>query len=240
VAGLEVEITRDALLRGRLSLFQPRAGYRVNADALWLAAFARGKKRAIRAIELGAGVGAVGLAALVMGVAERATLVELDPDLVELARRNCEGFEAEAQLVDLEERLPESLTARFDLALANPPYGDPRDATSPDPQRARARTAGEKTLPGFVRAARASLGAKGRACFVYAARDLPRLLELLVASGLEPKRLRLVYARANEPAGVALVEAKPARPGGLRVEAPLVIMNDDGTFTDEARAILEG
>lgn len=240
MAGLEVETTRDALLRGRLSLWQPRAGYRVNVDALWLAAFARGKKRAIHAIDLGSGVGAVGLASLVMGVAERATLVELDPDLVELARRNCEGFAAQAQVVDLEERLPESLTARFDLALANPPYGDPRDATSPDPKKARARTAGEKTLPGFVRAARASLGAKGRACFVYAARDLQRLLELLVTSGLEPKRLRLVHARANEPAGVALVEAKPARPGGLRVEAPLVVMNDDGTFTDAARAILEG
>ena len=40
MAGLEVEITRDALLRGRLSLYQPRAGYRFNVDALWLAAFA--------------------------------------------------------------------------------------------------------------------------------------------------------------------------------------------------------
>lgn len=242
MAGLEVglEVTRDALLRGRLSLYQPRAGYRTNVDALWLAAFAKHEKKAIRAIDLGAGVGAVGLATLVMGVAERATLVDLDPDLVALATRNCEGFEAEAHVVDLEDRLPESLTARFDLALANPPYGDPRDVTSPDPKRARARTAGEKTLPGFVRAARASLGAKGRACFVYAARELPRLLELLVASGLEPKRMRLVHPRANEPARVALVEAKPARPGGLRVESPLVVMNEDGTWTDEARAILEG
>jgi tRNA1(Val) A37 N6-methylase TrmN6 len=243
MAGLEVtglEVTRDALLRGRLPLYQPRAGYRTNVDSLWLAAFARGVRPASHAIDLGAGVGAVGLATLVMGVAERATLVDLDPDLVELARRNCEGFAAEARIVDLERRLPTELAAQFDLVVANPPYGDPRDVLSPDPKRARARTAGENTLPGFVRAARAALGAKGRACFVYSARDLARLLELLAESGLEPKRMRLVHPRASEPARVALVEAKPARPGGLRVESPLVAMNDDGSWTAEARSILEG
>ncbi|MGZ3418811.1 MAG: tRNA1(Val) (adenine(37)-N6)-methyltransferase [Polyangiales bacterium] len=238
MAGLEV--TRDALLRGRLPLYQPRVGYRTNVDSLWLAAFSRGKRRAIRAIDLGAGVGAVGLATLVMGVAERVTLIDIDPDLIELAERNCEGFAADARIVDLEARLPSELTAQFDLVVANPPYGDPRDVTSPDPKRARARTLGENTLPGFVRAARAALGAKGRACFVYSVRDLARLLELLTEVGLEPKRMRLVHPRASEPARVALVEAKPARPGGLRVEAPLIAMDERGEWTAEAREILEG
>jgi tRNA1(Val) A37 N6-methylase TrmN6 len=233
------EVTEDRLLRGRLALLQPKHGYRVNVDALWLAAFARGSKCAERAIDLGCGVGAVGLAAIVTGVARAATLIDVDASIVELATRNAAPFEAEVRRHDLVERLPSDLHGRFDLALANPPYGDPRDPVSPDTYRATARTARPGTLLGFVRAARAALGAKGRACFVYDVRDLATLLELLSGVGLEPKRLRFVHAREELPANVALVEAKPARPGGLRVESPLVAMTSDG-WTEEARAILEG
>jgi len=234
-----MDVTRDTLLRGRLSLLQPKAGYRVNVDSLWLAAFARAERAAANAIDLGAGVGAVGLATVVMGVAERVTLIDVEPRLVELAEENCAGFPAEARLLDLEERLPPELTGRFELVLANPPYGDPRDARSPEPLRARARTATARTLLGFARAARAALGAKGRACFVFPARDLPRLFDHLVQVGLEPKRLRLVHPRAEEPANVALVEAKPARRGGLRVEAPFVTHDEHGEWTNEARAVLD-
>src|SRR5262245_55763877 len=62
-------VTQDALFDGALTLFQPARGYRVNIDALLLAAFAARGRRARRAIDLGAGVGAVGLSLLYLRAA---------------------------------------------------------------------------------------------------------------------------------------------------------------------------
>ncbi len=240
-----LEVREDALLRGRVPLRQPARGYRVNVDALWLAAFARASRPAARALDLGAGVGAVGLVLAVSQAAERATLLEIDAALSTLAGENARGCgvadRVEVCEADLLRGLPRELWHAFDLVVANPPYGL-EHATRPiaDARKARARVGASGTLEAFVRASRAALGAAGRACFVYPAGELARLLVGLREVGLEPKRLRMVHPLVDRPAAVVLVEAKPARRGGLRVAAPLVAMRAPGEWTDEARAILEG
>ncbi len=232
-------VTHDAFFRGRLVLAQRRRGYRTNVDALWLAAFAAGRKPA-RVLDLGSGVGIVGLALYVNGHAREVAAVDVDDEVLALARDNGAraGLGVETVLADLRSALPRALWSRFDLVVANPPYDT--TAPSPDAARARARTGDRETLTGFVRAARAALSAESRACFVYPVRELARLLGSLRAVGLEPKRLRLVHPLPDEPASVALVEAKPARPGGLRVEPPLVAMTAPGVWSAEARSILDG
>jgi tRNA1Val (adenine37-N6)-methyltransferase len=244
-AGDDPTVTHDALLRGRVVLVQPRDGYRANVDSLWLAAFARGKKVARAAIDLGAGSGAVGLAALAMGVAERVSMVDVDPEAIARARASCiaSGLDARAECAaaDLTAPLDASLRGRFDLALANPPYAELPDARpSPNQARARARTAPAGTLRGFLRAARQALGGGGRLCVVYPARAVEALFEELAGVGLEPKRLRFVHPLPDAAARVVLVEAKPARPGGLRIEPPLIAMEAPGRWSDEARAIVDG
>jgi tRNA1(Val) A37 N6-methylase TrmN6 len=227
-------------------LAQPKAGYRANVDALWLAAFAARSwpppKRASRLLDLGAGVGTVGLALLFGDAASNATLIDLDPDLVELARRNADdagfGASVEAAVLDLRSDLPASFRGQFDLVVANPPFH--LAPPSPDPAKARARTAEPTTLRGFARAARAALGRAGRACFVHPAAEIERLFAHLAEVGLEPKRMQLVHPFPDAPASVALVEGKPGRPGGLRVEPPLVAMRAPGLWTDEASRVLEG
>ncbi|MBI2394852.1 MAG: methyltransferase [Deltaproteobacteria bacterium] len=244
------QVTVDTLWGGRLPIAQRAVGYRTNVDALWLAAFAAagasaaGAKPARACVDLGAGVGVVGLALVVDGAARGATLLEIDPALVELARRNAEAAHV-ADRVDVRESdlrgpLVDSLRHRFDLVVANPPWAARPTRPSPDAAKARARTADPATLPGFVRAARAALGAAGRACFVYPATELPHLFRALREVGLEPKRLRLVHPLPDAPARAALVEAKPARPGGLRVEAPFFAMRAPSIWSDEATRIIGG
>ena len=57
----EAETSEDAVLGGRLLLRQPRAGHRVGHDAILLAA-AISARGGDHAVDLGAGVGAAGLA----------------------------------------------------------------------------------------------------------------------------------------------------------------------------------
>lgn len=236
-----MSVTHDALLDGRLRLAQPAEGYRVNVDAVWLAAFAAdGAKPPRHVVDLGAGVGAVGLSLAAVG-APRVTLVELDPALAALARVNAAPFGAVVHEGDVRDLVaPNDLAATADLVVCNPPYfveGQSRPAAA---RHARARLGEAGLLTAFVRAARRTLGAAGRACFVHPVGALPNLLEALSTAGLPPKRLRLVHPLPDRAASVALVEAKPARPGGLRVLPPLLAMTTGGAWSDEARALLAG
>lgn len=212
--------TTDTLLGGALRLLQPKAGYRVNIDSLLLVDFA-GERRVDRLVDLGAGVGAVGLLALERGLARRALLIEADAALVALARENLRlsGFEGEARELDLSRtRLRESAVP---LILCNPPYF-PAHSHRPAPSAARASARSGELGP-FLAAASSALARKtGRAVFSYPAPQLPELLQQAARVGLVAKRLRFVHARADQPARLALIELRAARAGGLRVEPPLV------------------
>jgi tRNA1Val (adenine37-N6)-methyltransferase len=238
-------VSEDALFGGRIALFQPApgVGYRANVDALLLAAFAGQHRRGVKnAVDLGAGVGAVGLSLFHLGVAERVEFVERDRALAALCQQNLEanGFaERGAVFVgDLEHPLgtiaPELLHAAG-LVVANPPYVAHardgralRDARSGPRQRAR-----HGDLAPFVRGAADALGKRGRACFVYPAHALLDVTTLGRAVGLEPKRLRFVHGKADRPARVALIELAFGRPGGLVVETPLIETARDGRPTEE-------
>ena len=235
-------ITEDALLDGKLALLQPADGYRVNVDALLLAAFAATGPFAKLAVDLGAGVGAVGLVLYRVGAASSIHLVEREETLSELARENLarSGARGEAHRLDLaRDRLPALLRERADLVVCNPPYfsdGSVRAQKHPLTKKARTGSLG----PFVEAAARALRGTRGRAAFAYPARSLAELFAASARAGLVPKRLRLVHAHADDPARLALVELRRAKPGGLVVEAPLVEWAGQHERSPELEAIVAG
>jgi tRNA1Val (adenine37-N6)-methyltransferase len=233
--------THDTLFAGRIALAQPARGegYRVNVDALLLAHFARRPGRGANlAFDLGAGVGAVSLALLYWNAVARVVLVENDPSAAALARENLVTHEwtdrSEVMETDVS-RAARELRGEAQLVVCNPPYFAPgRGRAAEVPARGRARS-GE--LGVFVEAARTLLGRRGRACFVYPARELATLLQTLRAHGLEAKRLCSVRATEAEPARVVLVEAMPAKPGGLLIERDWVERDGLGVSAPIARLL---
>src|SRR5215471_4486521 len=129
--GMPVEATQDALFGGSVVLFQPPrgAGYRTNVDALLLAGFAaRSGKAAAVAFDLGAGVGAVGLSLLRLGVARRVVLVEVDEQPAAMARRNLDanGWTDLGEVVRADVRdVARSRRGQATLVVCNPPYVAP-------------------------------------------------------------------------------------------------------------------
>jgi tRNA1Val (adenine37-N6)-methyltransferase len=231
----------DTLFGGRVVLHQPArgGGYRVNVDALILAAFAAARGRARFAADLGAGVGAVALGLLHLGGATRVLLVERDRAAADLARANlvANGWHDRGEVV-CEDVAAAARAHRgtADLCVCNPPYVRPGRGRTPAPARAHARSG---ALGPFTAAARTLCGRRARACFVYPAHELAALFAELRAAGLEPKRLRLVHAAAGRDARIALVEAQPGKAGGLRLEPPLV-ERDAGGLSREMRALVGG
>lgn len=234
------ETTTDALFGGALTLVQPRRGYRVNVDALLLAAFAAQGRTARLAVDLGAGVGAIGLALAWTRSAKRVVLVEREDALVALARENLARSAALGDAVsrDLEsDGLPRELAQKADLVVCNPPFF-PAHAGTPSK---RSRSSRHGALEPFVLAARAALsGPRTRAAFCYPARALGELLACARDARLLPKRLRLVHATHAEPARLALVELRIAKPGGLIVEPPLIEWQSPRVRSAELARIVAG
>jgi tRNA1Val (adenine37-N6)-methyltransferase len=234
--------TNDTLFGGKVALAQPARGdgYRVNVDALLLADFARRGGRARVAFDLGAGVGAVALALLHWDAVERVTLVEVDADAATLAKANLDanGWSDRGDvLTDDVLHATRAHRGEARLVVCNPPYFPPgRGRPASGAARGRARS-GE--VGAFVEGARVVLARRGRACFVYPARELAALLETLRAKGLEPKRLRFVRATSTEAARVVLVEAMAAKPGGLVVE-PECIEREGKAPSAEVTQIVAG
>lgn len=233
-------MTRDTLFGGAVTLHQSARGegYRANVDAILLAAFSfsRRARAAKRAVDLGAGSGAVALSLLHLGGAEHVTLVEIDPASATLAEANlaANGWKEQGRVLVGNVDALGSLDA--DLVVCNPPYVAPGKGRVPaHPGRARART-GE--LASFVRGARRVAGRRARICFVYPAASLFDLAGAMSSAGLEIKRARLVHADAGAPARVVLVEALAAKPGGLVIEPPLFEREGKG-YGEELRALLE-
>ncbi|HEX5509497.1 MAG TPA: methyltransferase, partial [Pseudolabrys sp.] len=147
--------TEDAVLGGRLRLRQPRKGHRFGHDAILLAA-ATPAYPGEHAVELGAGVGAAGLALASRVERLSVTLVEVDPLLARLAAENAAtngcGDRVNAVVADV---------ARLDLAagsadrvLMNPPFNDPaRQNVSPDAGRRLAHSTAADTLTIWIEAA---------------------------------------------------------------------------------------
>jgi tRNA1Val (adenine37-N6)-methyltransferase len=226
-----------------MALAQPARGegYRTNVDALLLADFARRAPRSARvAFDLGAGVGAVGLALLHWDAVGRVVLVEIDATAARLARENAaaNGWSDRAEVVHADvARAAREWAGEAHLVVCNPPYFAPGQGRAPkSAAKARART-GE--LAAFVTSARTLLGRRGRACFVYPAREMVALLATMRAAGLEPKRLRAVHATKDGAARVVLVEAMAAKAGGLVIEAALV-ERDGARPSDEVARIVAG
>jgi tRNA1(Val) A37 N6-methylase TrmN6 len=233
--------TTDSLYDGAITLRQPARGYRVNVDAVLLAAFAAAGRHAKFAVDLGAGVGAVALGLHHLRAASRVGLVERERGLLDLASENTGRAKLETELFccDLAGGLPEELRQRADLVVSNPPFFAPTSGR-PSEEGAKMRARFGELDPFLTGAATAVNGPRARVVFVYPARELARFLATAERVRLVPKRLRLVHADSSSPARVALIELQRAKPGGLVIFPPLFEWLEKGVRSAEVEAALRG
>ena len=136
------QITEDAFLGGKLHLRQLKSGHRAGHDAILLAA-ATSARSGDRVVDLGAGVGAAGLALAKRLAGIDLVLVEIDETLAELARGNAvaNAIAADVVVLDVMSAAAEFAAAGLiadsvDVVLMNPPFNDAvRHRASPDKAR---------------------------------------------------------------------------------------------------------
>jgi tRNA1(Val) A37 N6-methylase TrmN6 len=238
--------TEDAVLDGALRLRQPRRGHRVGHDAVLLAA-ACPALPGEHVVDLGAGVGAAGLALAARAREIAVTLVEIDPDLVALATQNAQlnGLAARVKSITLDAVAPARAFAAAGLVpesvarvLMNPPFNDPvRQQTSPDRRRSLAHVAPREALTTWIRTAARLLRPRGTLTLIFRADGLADLIRALDAD-FGAVAILPVYPKPDEPAIRILVRATKASRAPLALLPGLVLNDAGGHPTPEAEAVL--
>jgi tRNA1(Val) A37 N6-methylase TrmN6 len=239
-------VTDDAFLDGRLRVLQPATGYRAGLDGVLLAATVEARPGS-QVLDVGAGVGVVGLCVAQRLPDVRIAMVERDAGLAALARRNVErnglanlARVIEADVVQPLRASPELAAAAesFDHVLANPPFHiEGRGTGSGDPVKAGANAMPAGALDAWVRFMAAMARPGGLLTLIHRAEALPEVLAALDgrfgAIVVVP-----VHPREGEPAVRILVRAVKASRAPLQLRPCLVLHNADHSFRPRIAAVL--
>ena len=223
----EYELQKDETLDGPygLKILQKKKGYRYSQDSLQLVDFALIKKNDV-VIDLGTGCGVMALVLARRGLGKRIIGLEVQTELVELARRsvNLNGFQEKIEIVEGDIKRVKSLftPSSFDYVITNPPYIEAKSGLiSPGSERALARHEILCDMNDVLEAIKYLLKPSKRGSCVYPASRFDDLVIKAKKKRLEPKRVQFVHPSPEEKAELVMVEfIKEGRPG-LEILPPL-------------------
>lgn len=219
-------------------LAQPEGAFRSSADALLLAGFAAsflppGNRDSAPPffVDLGTGCAMAACALALHAPHAVGVGVDVQPELVEAARRNVSALEMDGQLRMLTADVGNLAFLRqgcgmeeATLVMANPPYAvEGQGRPSPQALRQTARCGTADSLHIFCRAARTLLRHHGHCCMVFSAARLGDLLMELRQNGMGARVLRCVHTRPGRDAALVLVAARKNAAEDVRIAPPLVL-----------------
>jgi len=243
---LQQGLTEDAFLGGKLRLRQPKSGHRAGHDAVLLAA-ATPVNPADRVVDLGAGVGAAGLAVAKRVAGIELVLVEADEGLADLARVNARAnaIDAETIVLDVTSDAQTFASAGLhadsvDVVLMNPPFNDPaRHRASPDKAREAAHVATPGMLASWLHAARRILKSGGHLVMIWRADGIAEILSDL-DRGFGSLVILPVHVNVTSPAIRVLVRATKGGRAPTRMLASLILNDEAAESAAAVQSIMAG
>lgn len=237
-------VTLDALT-GSWSIFQRARGHRHSVDDVLTAAYAlEVSPRVTRHLDLGAGIGTVGMLVL-WGMGAEATLVAIEAQSIShrllLANIAHNGLRERAQpmLGDLREL---ALAERFPLITGSPPYFPISAGIVPqDSQKAHARFELRGDVSDYARAAYKHLEPGGWFVFCFPTPQKERALAAVERAGLVVVRLRDVIPRQGLKPLFSLFGCRHSEAAGeCVVDPPFVVRDASGELSAAIQQVRRG
>jgi tRNA1Val (adenine37-N6)-methyltransferase len=240
--------TLDAL-SGHFRIFQLRDGHRFSTDDLLTAWYGTTwGPSAARILDLGSGIGSVGMIAAWRLPGARVVTIEAQEESVRLARKSIEynglGDRYEARLGDFRDSTVLRPDERFDLVLGSPPYFPLGTGLEGDhPQKVACRFELRGDVGDYCLAAARALDDGGVFACVFPEAQRPRVEGAARQASLTVVRERPVVFREGDPPLIALFalsrdgDLPPAHRQRPWREPPLVIRTASGAVHPEYAAV---
>lgn len=240
--------TRDGFLDGRLTLHQPEKGFRAGTDSVLLGAAVSPSTKTL--LDLGSGVGAAGLTAMVHNPDLHAHFVDNSEAALALCAQNIaqNNFAPRANTLHLD--ITANGTARqnaglkqdfYACVIANPPYYDQGTiGTLDDSYKDAAFATPAGTLDQWVKTATASAAQGGEIIFIHRVQCLPELLAAF-QSRIGNIEILPLAPFTGAPATRILIRGIRGAHGPLSLLAPRALHTEKGgPFCREIDDIMRG
>jgi tRNA1Val (adenine37-N6)-methyltransferase len=236
-------LTTDSFFNGCIQVKQNRTGYRFSIDAVLLAWFADPSPDDT-ILDLGTGCGIIPMILAYRYPKVKIYGIEVQEELADIANLNIRGNGMEDRITilcrDIKTIKHEDISGPVDLAISNPPFRKSKSGRiNPNEQRAIARHEIKMTLFDVVETARRMLKPSGRFVIIYPAERMTDILTQMRASGIEPKSIRMISSGKNTEAKMIVVEGKKGGRSGLKIGSPLIIYQENGSYSDEIEKIFK-
>ena len=237
-------LTNDDFLGGKVTVWQPRKGYRAGVDPVLLAAATPAKPRQ-SVLELGCGVGVASLCLAARVPDLQLTGVELQESYATLAQRNfaANAISCDVITADLQQLPADLRQQRFDHVIMNPPYFERTKGSAAANAGRDIAMGGDTPLATWLEVGIRRLAPRGYLTVIQRIERLPEVLA--VATGrLGAIKILPIAGRATKPPNLFLLQARQEGrapfvllPAFVMPQGPAHIGAFD-SYTPEASAIL--
>lgn len=235
----------DFLIKKGLKIIQSPSVFSFSLDAVFLGNFAYLPIQKGKIVDLCTGNGAI---ALILSTRSKADIigVEIQERLHDMAERSVIVNQLENQIKMIKGNIidaPELIGKEtVDAITCNPPYFASKNTHdyNQNEHLAIARHEIHCSLEDVIRTCHSLLKNGGKVSIVHRPNRLIDLISLMKAYKLEPKRLQLIYPNKNKEANMLLIEGVKDGKPDLRILPPVYVHDEDGSYSEEVRAMLEG
>lgn len=235
----EMEVINELLGYPKIKIYQDPERFSFSVDSMIVAAFATIKYETKNIIDLGTGNAPIPLF-LTLRTKAHIDAVEIQEGSYLLAKKSIEENKLESQISlyhdDIKGIYKKLGHQKYDLVISNPPFFKVSVGSNINKSdyKTIARHEVMLDLDALCQEALQLLNNGGLFAMVHRPDRLADILVTLRKYSLEPKRIRFVYPKVGCEANHVLIEAKRSTSqGGLKVLEPLIIHNDDGSYSEE-------
>ena len=232
----------DDLERNGYRLIQNPEVFCFGIDAILLAHFAKVSNAKQKVLDIGTGTGIIPIVMHAIYGKGTFTGIDIQESMIEMASRSVKLNEIEddvtMKVVDIKCCKEHFSAGQFDIITCNPPYMKGHAGLKNEhPSKTIARHEVACTLEDIIEGAGYMLKYGGKLCMIHRPHRLVDIFTAMRNNKIEPKVMRMVYPKIGKEPTMVLVEGVKNGNPELRVQTPLYVYNEDGTYTDEINQI---
>lgn len=221
-----------------LKIIQDKEGFCFGIDSILLSDFAKEIKENSKVLDLGTGTGIIATLLCKKTKLEQIIGIEIQKEVADMAKQSIKlnNLEDKFQIINTDIKNIQKILQpnTFDAIVTNPPYKKQETGlTNKNTKMLISRHETTATLEDFIQTSKQMLKDKASLYMVHRPDRLVDIIELLRKNKLEPKRIKFVYPSVEKEPNLILIKATKGGKTFLKIDKPLYVYKQDGTYTDE-------
>ena len=233
-----MESVNDLVGYKNLKIFQNDDWFKFSLESVLLPCFVIINKNTNNILDLCTGNAPI---PLILSTKTKAKIygVEIQEDVYDLAKKSIDinNLSNQIEIIndDVKKISNKFESDTFDIITCNPPYFKDIDTSkkNDDIHKIIARHEVNLTMEDIVKVVRKLLKNDGKFYLVHRTERFLELTNLLMSNNIMPKRVRFIYPKENSESNLFMLEAVKNGKYGMKLESPLYVHNDDGSYREE-------